>query len=546
MAISKLKLDSLKNDILKHIQAGQFKKAEKLYPRIKNIDVQDTHLWRLFLGIHVHRSNFQDAIHCCKNILKIEPNDFQATYNLAAALQNVNKIDEAILQYENCISMNPQYTNAYINCAYLYSLNRNLEKSIAYYQHILKKLDTPEIRMHYGIALIASDNNENAVQQFKYILRSDPKNKKALFYIAQCYYQIRNYGESERHYLFLLTLDSQDIKVINNLGRLYEENGKLDMAIEKYHQAVKIDSNNATVFRNLGKVLIRAGNLDDAEVAYNRSMEIETEHPETYFNLGKLYNDRNDPERSKEYFTKALSMDIAKHMENPDEFILAVKYFLSNLEDPELFNEDKKAFVADLFDGYAEKFDTHLVKSLQYKTPQIINKLLSSHIVNKDSNTLDLGCGTGLCCEYLKSFSNKITGIDLSSKMIDKAHKTNCYDKLFVGEITEVVNQLNKPFDLIVAADVFVYIGSLEDIFEACNKKMRLDSYFIFSTEHLSDSLEGDFKLLDSGRYKHSTKYLDQLKRKYGFTLIEHFFCVLRKENGKDVNGCISVLKKEK
>jgi len=543
MAFTDQKLHNLKSNLLKLVQSGQFKKAEKLYPRIKKQKIQDADLWRLFAGIHSKRENLSELVYCCKKILKINPDDFQTAFNLGATLQNMNHIDEAIKQYEDCITINPDYPNTYANCAHLYYLAGNPEKSVTYFHKALENLDSHELRMQYAQALAASGDYENALQQLKYVYENNTENNKALFLIAQCYYETRNYNESEKYYLMFLEVDTKNIKAINNLGRLYDETGRHEKAIKKYIEAIEIDGSIATIYLNLGKVYIKTRNIPEAKKAFLCSIKLDPQHPESYFNLGKLYGEINDTDKAKEYLTKALDMDIPGHMEKAGEFILAVKYFLSNIDDPDTFNEDKKAFVADLFDGYADKFDEHLVEGLQYKTPQIINDLLTSHVTKIDNATLDLGCGTGLCCKYLKERSAHITGVDLSAKMIDKARELGCYDELIVGEITEVVNNANEMLDLIVAADVFVYIGSLEDIFLACSSKMNKNGYFIFSTEHLTGEQE-DFRLFDSGRYKHSNIYLNQLLSNNNFELVEHNFCTLRKENGRNVEGCVTILRK--
>ena len=175
---------------------------------------------------------------------------------------------------------------------------------------------------------------------------------------------------------------------------------------------------------------------------------------------------------------------------------------------------------------------------------KIIGKLLTKHITGKNNNTLDLGCGTGLCCKYLRNFSSIITGVDLSSKMIEKSRSLNCYDNLIIGEITEFVNESDNIFDLIIAADVFVYIGSLRNIINACSNKISNGGYLIFSTEYLPNDASDDFRLFDSGRHKHSINYVNTVASEFGFEVVEHQFSVLRQENGKDVEGNISVLMK--
>ena len=222
MSLTKNNTQSLKNDLISLIQARQFKKAEKLYPRYKDKKILDADIWKYFAGIHSKRGNTNELIACCKKILDINPHDLVTSYNLAAALQNINRLDDAIIQYEKCIAIDPNHIKATLNCAQLYQLKGDADKSAIYYGKSLKKTDTPEIRLLYGQALMNSGDNEKALVQLKYILSKDSDNKKALFLIAQCYNEIRNYVESEKYYLRILQLDKDNFNVINNLGRVYE------------------------------------------------------------------------------------------------------------------------------------------------------------------------------------------------------------------------------------------------------------------------------------------------------------------------------------
>ncbi len=511
MSLSAQKTQKIKYELQKLIQVAQFKKVEKLYLKYKNQDMNDTDIWRYFATALSNRGDFTELANCCRKILNKAGDDFQARYALAVALQNTNQPDEAIRQYEKLIEIKPEYIDTRINLAQI---------------------------MH------ATGNYTGALQQLLFVFSKQPNNEKALFMIAQCYYEQGNYIDSEKFYISFLALDKDNFNAINNLGRLYEETGKPEMAIEKFNHALTINNKIFITHLNLGKVLVKVERFREAKEEFIYAINIEPRHPEPYFNIGKLYNKKNETDIAKEYFLKALDADIQTHMSHADEFIHAVKFYLSNIDDPELFNIEKKEFVAELFDGYADKFDEHLIHGLQYKTPEIINALLISYISKKDNVTVDLGCGTGLCGKYLKKLSAEITGVDLSAAMIEKARELDLYDHLIVGEITEALNNNDMMYDLIIAADVFVYIASLKDIFNASSQHMKTDSFFIFSTELLEDELNSDYILFETGRYKHSNYYINKLISDSGFELIKHKFCTLRKENGKDVKGCVTILRK--
>lgn len=95
----------------------------------------------------------------------------------------------------------------------------------------------------------------------------------------------------------------------------------------------------------------------------------------------------------------------------------------------------------------------------------------------------DLGCGTGLMGPLLRPSCDWMAGIDLSAGMCDKACERGCYDLVEVAELVEWLQRQQAarqarermgqrrdggaPFDLLVAADVLVYIGDLRPLLQA-------------------------------------------------------------------------------
>ena len=189
MAIPANKIQKIKSELLSCIQQGQYKKIERLYPKYKNSEIDDVEFWRYFAAAHSERNNLNELAHCCRKILKITPDDFQTSYTLGAALQNTNNFEEAIKQYEHCLSINPQYFNAIVNCANLLFASNQFARSADYFSKAITLSDTLDLRMQYGEALLSSGTTEQALIQLKYILSQQPDNKKALFLTAKAYYE---------------------------------------------------------------------------------------------------------------------------------------------------------------------------------------------------------------------------------------------------------------------------------------------------------------------------------------------------------------------
>ena len=166
-------------------------------------------------------------------------------------------------------------------------------------------------------------------------------------------------------------------------------------------------------------------------------------------------------------------------------------------------------------------------KNIGYSAPLAMGKLAGAVV----GSVVDLGCGTGVVGEVIKSPQNHLTGVDLAKRMLDKEAEKGIYDRLEKADAVEFL-QKNGGFDWIFAADVAGYLGDLEALIAAAKGK-RL----IFSIEKWT-GVE-NYKLAVSGRYQHKTEYVENLLTEYGFRDIVKKETVLRRENGRPVEGII-------
>lgn len=198
-------------------------------------------------------------------------------------------------------------------------------------------------------------------------------------------------------------------------------------------------------------------------------------------------------------------------------------------------------YVEGLFDQYAERFDTHLVDELDYRTPELLRDSIAKAMPERCfARALDLGCGTGLAGVALRDRITHLTGIDLASKMVAVAREKDTYDALHVGDIVAFVDAAEERWDLFAAADVLVYIGDLAPLFAAVRRAASPEAVFAFSVE----SGEGEsYALTETGRYAHAPAYINALAAAHGFEIVCERHVTLRKQQGEPVAGDIYVLR---
>jgi predicted TPR repeat methyltransferase len=151
------------------------------------------------------------------------------------------------------------------------------------------------------------------------------------------------------------------------------------------------------------------------------------------------------------------------------------------------------AYVAGLFDQYAERFDAVLVGTLRYQAPALIVRTLAETGVAAWPEVLDLGCGTGLMAAALAGQAGAIDGVDLSERMVAVAASKGLYRSLEVGDIVDTMDARPAAhLDLVVAADVFCYVGNLSPVLAAAARALRPGGHLAFTVEALDEDAGDD------------------------------------------------------
>ena len=214
-------------------------------------------------------------------------------------------------------------------------------------------------------------------------------------------------------------------------------------------------------------------------------------------------------------------------------------------------------YVVGLYSSFAAKFDQLLVDKLEYQTPTMLRKLLDKlsiesgpipgKLKKKRRLGVDLGCGTGLSGMAFRDVVDSLIGVDLSEKMLEQARCRNIYKDLILGDVTCVFSGNGIIYDLVIACDVFVYIGDLSEVFHAVSTSMEPSGIFCFSTEYLEDSQScpRPFRLHSCARFAHKQTYIEDLAKEFRFEILKLEVASIRKNEGKPVKGMLVILRPE-
>ncbi|CAN7304778.1 class I SAM-dependent DNA methyltransferase [Mesorhizobium sp. LjNodule214] len=199
------------------------------------------------------------------------------------------------------------------------------------------------------------------------------------------------------------------------------------------------------------------------------------------------------------------------------------------------------AFVEMLFDHYAESFEESLVDKLGYRLPDFLDQAIRRARPGRFRLALDLGCGTGLMGQRLRSIADRLEGYDISAAMLKKARAKGVYDLLAKADLQDF-SYAGPKADLVVAADVFIYVGALEHVVRRIAGLLTADGLFAFSVETLVG--KGGFALQPSRRYAHSHAYVRQVLAANGFSVLSMESTIIRHDRREPIEGLAVVAEK--
>jgi predicted TPR repeat methyltransferase len=280
-------------------------------------------------------------------------------------------------------------------------------------------------------------------------------------------------------------------------------------------------------------MLFETGDHPAAADLMRQALEIVPEWPAGLFRLGEMEEAAGQNDAAAGTWRRLLLLDPA------DRFGAGLK--LAAAGHATVPDTPPTAYVETLFDAYAPTFETALLDKLDYRVPELLaNAVKVAAPGRRFRSIVDLGCGTGLMGPYFREEADYLAGMDLSEVMLQKAAEKQIYDSLEKGDVNEL-DMPSRNADLVIAADVFVYVGDLHRAFANVVQGLACDGLFAFSVENHSG--DDDLILQPSLRYTHSENYVRRLLAEHSMAPLSIQRETIRMDRGDQLQGLVVVAK---
>jgi eukaryotic-like serine/threonine-protein kinase len=210
------------------------------------------------------------------------PQDFWVTFELAWALNQERRWDEALGYFRAALALRPDSSTAYNGLA--------------------------EILRSMGRA-------DDAIDLLQHALRLDPKNVLAHYHIAFALYAKGQLDGAIDHFQQALSFDPNSAALHNNLGMALQGRGRLDEAIEHMRQSVRIDPKSAFGQLNLGVALYAKGRVDEALGHVQQAVNLDPKYSFAHANLAALLRARGRVPEAIDHLEQAVRLEGEKPTE---------------------------------------------------------------------------------------------------------------------------------------------------------------------------------------------------------------------------------------
>jgi predicted TPR repeat methyltransferase len=386
-----------------------------------------------------------------------------------------------------------------------------------------------------GLALHRQGRLAEAEPLYRRVLRTTPTHFDALHLLGTLCGQTDRFDEAHALLTQALAQRPDSAPALNNLGNTLGSLGRHQEAVQAFERALAVRPDDAKALRNRGTSLRALERPVEALASFDAALALQPGYAEALIGRAECLLTLHRKAQAIEAFRQALPLG-----KDVDQ----IRYALAALGAEPAPPTAPAGYVEALFDMYAHNFDDHLVKTLGYRTPELLIAELRRADPPGGGEVIDLGCGTGLCGPLLRPLARRLTGVDLSGLMLAKARELGMYDELVQGDIVAALQGQPRRLDIAVAADVFVYIGDLDAVFAATAAALRPSGLFAFSVEACDANEAADFRLGAKRRYAHSQAYLQRLAATHGLAIESSTRCVIRKESDEGVEGLLVVMRR--
>lgn len=214
-------------------------------------------------------ASFQQAV-------SVDPNVWQAHYNLALIALEAEQLPTAISYFEQARALNPDVTQIYILLASSYEQTGQFQQAVTAAQEALQRLDEEaaertELLALQGRASFSLGDYATATALFEEVLEVDPSDANTFLWAGFAALSTESYEDAVSFLERAVQLDNESVEAKANLGVAYFKTERFQDAAFVYQLILEENENDAEALYNLGLSMYAQEQYNEARDIWGQS-----------------------------------------------------------------------------------------------------------------------------------------------------------------------------------------------------------------------------------------------------------------------------------
>lgn len=268
---------------------------------------------------------YVQAITNLRNALKLDPRHRIAYANMAQALIEMDREDDAIKVITQALKVNPKSPETIFQLALLIMQRGTESHWVSANEQFAAALQTrPDLVAGvYNSAMCQYllGFRESAADLFQVVVNQDPSISMAFYLIGIGHAMGKRYDQALTAWMQALNFEPRSIDLLANIAFAYYKKNEWKQSIKYFQLAHAIDRNDPTLLSGMGLSYARAKMFDRAIDAFKQSLQIDPHSASTHSNLGLSYYLDKEVEQAIKHWRLVSQLDAsyAKKMEQQEE-----------------------------------------------------------------------------------------------------------------------------------------------------------------------------------------------------------------------------------
>lgn len=341
-----------------HAALGQIKQAESLYQQAISRDTTYAEAYRWLGQLYEEQKQFQKALGPWKQAYELRPELNYYRYVVGTLYFKSNQMEEAVTHLKEVVQHHPShvwttigrahkklgnlleaqkayrkalaadsgYADAYYWLSKTHSEAGNYKKALAAARQA-QDLDSNQVAYTYNVGqlLVQTGQYDAAVTQLKTVVAQDAAHEGALFNLGQALNRQGKPAQAKRYMARVDSLQRQKDRLMkletrastqpddpvrwHELGKAFEQAGRIDKAINAYQQASRLVPQNLALANNIANLTLVQGDTLQAVQVYQTILRKDSTVTPVWLNLGVVYANQGRVQKARRVWKQVLEYD---------------------------------------------------------------------------------------------------------------------------------------------------------------------------------------------------------------------------------------------